>query len=1431
MTSKGLKRGLEDSVFSRQPKKIKPSEPSVLTEEVDFPRGGGTSFTPLEVKSIRAEGLKEANEELFQDSKNDGKSRKRKRKSEAAAPATQKMDKSRIEHLNYKRLQIGMKIFGQIVSILPLALVISLPNQLLGHVPITAISSEFTSLLEKMDVDEVDDDASISDASIPDLSDIFQLGQYVRAVVTAVHATGSTDTSGIGRAHDELIRASRRVELALNPERVNAGLAKTDLKSNFTLSAAVKSVEDHGYLLDLGLADVSGFLSFKDTKQKPSERFKNGQLLDVTVKALSGNGRTCEVLNDPRIISTASMSEVTNVASILPGALVQCLITAVQTAGLQVQVLGFFDGSIEQIHLRADASEKAYKVSKKVKARVLYNIGSVPPKFSLALTEHVINLEPRRFKGEKSMTSLSLQEAYPLGKILESVKVLRIEPERGVVVEVDPGVEGFAHISHMSDDHLPTIATSGPWKLNSLHRARITGYFHFDGILQLSLKPSVLEQKIFQLQDVQVGEVIKGSIKKLTDTGLFVTLSDNLVGAVWPNHYADITLKQPSKRFKIGANIKCRVLAMDSDRNRISLTAKKSLVDSTLPIITTFEDAKVGIVTHAVVVKILDKSLLIEFYNHLKAAVPLKEVSESPVILTEAFSIGKVIQVRIISVDPEQRRLVASIRQASPTFSTFSSDISGVEISNIVDGVLQDIHADNVVLALEPSKIRALLSLKNLANHRGTSVAQLRAGLKIGEKIETLVVVTRNVEKGFVIVATKPEAKASSSKALTMDTVAVGQVVQGRVTRQIRHGSLLKLTGHIGGILHPTDTSDNFETGAPYPASDSIIKAVVTDIDVSKKQLTLSTRPSKMNPTQSQDIVDREITGIKDLQVGDNIRGFIKSVMDHGVFVTIGREVDARVQIRELFDDYVKEWKGRFETHQLVKGRILSIDPESKKVEMTFRSGQSSKASKSMSAADLKKGQKIQGLVKKIESFGLFIQINGSKLSGLCHKSELSDNTEADLDVALRGFREGDRVKAVVLDVQQRRISLSLKPSHFNDEDFEDDEDQPAADVSEDQLGVIDDDDEEDVAGQESEADSEDDPADYMQVDVDSTPYQAAATPAPFKSTTASHAALKLPAGFQWSAEDAQIELNDASSSDEEDEEQPRDKKKRRKKKEIEQDLTADMHTKKPESNADFERVLLGSPNSSYLWIQYMSFQLQLSEIDKAREIAQRALQTIHFREEQEKLNVWIALLNLECAYGSEDSLDAVFKSAARANDSKTVHLRMASIFEQAEKIEKAEEQYNRTCKKFGLSSKVWTLFSEHYLRRGNIEDSRKLLPRSLQSLDKRKHLKTISRFAQLEYKLGEPERGKTLFEGIVESHPKRWDLWTVYMDMEASQENIQSLRDIFDRVFAIKMTSHKAKSFFKKWLELEKRLGDEESQTVVKQKAVEWTQRANASS
>ena len=165
---------------------------------------------------------------------------------------------------------------------------------------------------------------------------------------------------------------------------------------------------------------------------------------------------------------------------------------------------------------------------------------------------------------------------------------------------------------------------------------------------------------------------------------------------------------------------------------------------------------------------------------------------------------------------------------------------------------------------------------------------------------------------------------------------------------------------------------------------------------------------------------------------------------------------------------------------------------------------------------------------------------------------------------------------------------------------------------------------------------------------------------------------LELSGGLRWTSaadQDAAMDTQSESESEGSEDEEPA-KKKKKKRHEIEHDLTADLHNRTPQSSADFERLLLSSPNSSFLWIQFMSFQLQLSEIEKARETGRRAIQTINFREEQERLNVWIALLNLENSYGTEQTLDAVFKEAARANDSKTVYLRLASILEDTQKFE-----------------------------------------------------------------------------------------------------------------------------------------------------------------
>ena len=68
----------------------------------------------------------------------------------------------------------------------------------------------------------------------------------------------------------------------------------------------------------------------------------------------------------------------------------------------------------------------------------------------------------------------------------------------------------------------------------------------------------------------------------------------------------------------------------------------------------------------------------------------------------------------------------------------------------------------------------------------------------------------------------------------------------------------------------------------------------------------------------------------------------------------------------------------------------LSVNTEKKQVELSFRSGDLKRDNQpQLTLSDLSEGQKVEGRVNKVEDYGIFIAIEGSKLSGLCHKSEV----------------------------------------------------------------------------------------------------------------------------------------------------------------------------------------------------------------------------------------------------------------------------------------------------------------------------------------------------------------------------------------------------------------------------------------------------------
>lgn len=128
-------------------------------------------------------------------------------------------------------------MLAQVILIRPLEVIVSLPNQLLGHIPITNITAEYTARLEALHQDESDSEyegtsSETGDERIPGLEDLFIVGQWLNCIVVESKALTGNSIVG-GREGDENVRASRKIELSTEPEKLNEGIAKADLTTGF----------------------------------------------------------------------------------------------------------------------------------------------------------------------------------------------------------------------------------------------------------------------------------------------------------------------------------------------------------------------------------------------------------------------------------------------------------------------------------------------------------------------------------------------------------------------------------------------------------------------------------------------------------------------------------------------------------------------------------------------------------------------------------------------------------------------------------------------------------------------------------------------------------------------------------------------------------------------------------------------------------------------------------------------------------------------------------------------------------------------------------------------------------------------------------------------------------------------------------------------
>lgn len=172
--------------------------------------------------------------------------------------------------------------------------------------------------------------------------------------------------------------------------------------------------------------------------------------------------------------------------------------------------------------------------------------------------------------------------------------------------------------------------------------------------------------------------------------------------------------------------------------------------------------------------------------------------------------------------------------------------------------------------------------------------------------------------------------------------------------------------------------------------------------------------------------------------------------------------------------------------------------------------------------------------------------------------------------------------------------------------------------------------------------------------------------------------------------------------------------------------------------------------------------------------------------------------------------------------------------------MQKADELFQTLVKKFGATSpEVWYNYA-HWLHavRNQPEKARALLPRATQALPNHARFALMTKFAALEFNSPHrnPELGRTMFEGLLATFPKRFDLWNQLLDHEdaaGAGADKTAVRDVFERAAKVKgLKARAAKKWFKRWADWEEKNGDAKSRDRVSARAAEWVRaRAEAKS
>ncbi|HVO73048.1 MAG TPA: 30S ribosomal protein S1 [Ignavibacteriaceae bacterium] len=345
------------------------------------------------------------------------------------------------------------------------------------------------------------------------------------------------------------------------------------------------------------------------------------------------------------------------------------------------------------------------------------------------------------------------------------------------------------------------------------------------------VEEEISDQRQAILNSLEKGQILEGTVKAITDFGVFVDLGgvDGLI------HITDLSwgrINHPNEVLKLDQTIKVVVTDFDEEKKRISLSLKKLLPH---PWENINKKYKVGDKVTGRVVSLTDYGAFIEIEKGIEGLIHNSEMSWTQHIKhpSQVVSMGQLVEAVILSLDKDEKKISLGIKQLEP--DPWESLMAKYPVGSKHTGVARNLTNFGVFVELEPG-VDGLVHISDLSwtkkiRHPGEVV-------KKGEKLDVIVlnadVEQRKISLGHKQVQVNPWEQFEK-------LYAVGTVTEGKVVRIIEKGLIAELPEKVDGFVPSSQLAPakvkNIVNHFPF---DDVIPLKVIEFDKENKKIVLS---------------------------------------------------------------------------------------------------------------------------------------------------------------------------------------------------------------------------------------------------------------------------------------------------------------------------------------------------------------------------------------------------------------------------------------------------------------------------------------------------------------------------------------------------------------------------------------------------------------